>query len=385
MYNKSVLIISSEFPPGPGGIGKHAFDLARALVSKKYTVTVFASQDFSTSEENFEFNKQIQNQISFNQLERKGALTYFNRWRLINNFLKKCLPDRIIVTGRFSLWMGALIKLKYGKSANIHAFVHGSELSNKNKLFYFLTVNSLKHIENIWAVSSYTKKVIQNHVTKKNISILPNGLWPDDWGKESTVNEKVELIGDPKLLTVGQLSLRKGQVRVVKALPELLKFYPNIQYHVVGLPTIKNELLKLSRANNSNNHLTIHGRISATSMLEQFYNNSQIFIMLSENQPDGDTEGFGIAILEANYFGKPAIGAKDCGIEDAIKDGNNGRLVDGNNIAEITEALRDIMNNYAAYSIRAKNWANQHHWSVLINKFDQIENTIVEVPTNFPK
>jgi phosphatidylinositol alpha-1,6-mannosyltransferase len=279
--------------------------------------------------------------------------------------------------------MGALIKLKYGKSANIHAFVHGSELSNKNKLFYFLTLNSLKYVENIWAVSSYTKSIILTHLNNKVITILPNGIWPDDWEKESSVNEKVELNGNPKLLTVGQLSLRKGQVRVIKALPELLKFYPSIHYHMVGLPTIKNELLKLSHSNNSNTHLTIHGRISATHMLEQFYKNSQIFIMLSENQLDGATEGFGIAILEANYFGKPAIGAKGCGIEDAIEDGKNGRLVDGNNIAEITEALRDIMNNYEAYSIRAKNWANQHNWSIIINKFDQIENTTVDVPTYF--
>jgi phosphatidylinositol alpha-1,6-mannosyltransferase len=102
--------------------------------------------------------------------------------------------------------------------------------------------------------------------------------------------------------------------------------------------------------------------------------------MLSETQPDGDTEGFGIAILEANYFGKPAIGAKGCGIDDAIKDGFNGRLVDGGKPEEVAEALKDIMENYTAYSARAKKWALRHDWKILIDQFISVKD--IPVLTN---
>ena len=36
---KNILIFSSEFPPGPGGIGNHAFNLAKGLSKSKSELT----------------------------------------------------------------------------------------------------------------------------------------------------------------------------------------------------------------------------------------------------------------------------------------------------------------------------------------------------------
>ena len=36
--HKNILIFSSEFPPGPGGIGNHAFNLAKALSKVSFKV-----------------------------------------------------------------------------------------------------------------------------------------------------------------------------------------------------------------------------------------------------------------------------------------------------------------------------------------------------------
>ena len=57
---------------------------------------------------------------------------------------------------------------------------------------------------------------------------------------------------------------------------------------------------------------------------------SDVFVMLSSPTSTGDVEGFGIAIIEANALSLPSIGAKDCGIEDAleIRDGIYGILSD---------------------------------------------------------
>ena len=50
------LIVSSEFPPGPGGIGTHAFELAGGLVRQGWDVEVLTSQDYATDREVVEFN-----------------------------------------------------------------------------------------------------------------------------------------------------------------------------------------------------------------------------------------------------------------------------------------------------------------------------------------
>ena len=92
-------------------------------------------------------------------------------------------------------------------------------------------------------------------------------------------------------------------------------------------------------------------------------------MMLSENMSNGDFEGFGIAVLEANALGLPAIGSKKSGIADAIKDGFNGKLVSPHNPFEIKEAVLEILNDYEKFSIQAKQWALQFQWEYIIPKY----------------
>ena len=51
-----LLLSSSEFPPGPGGIGSHAFQVARNLLGLGWEVKVLSPQDYSTDEEIESFN-----------------------------------------------------------------------------------------------------------------------------------------------------------------------------------------------------------------------------------------------------------------------------------------------------------------------------------------
>ena len=45
MKNK-ILIISSEFPPGPGGIGNHAFNISNELTKRGYGVIINTISDY---------------------------------------------------------------------------------------------------------------------------------------------------------------------------------------------------------------------------------------------------------------------------------------------------------------------------------------------------
>ncbi len=378
--SKNIVIISSEFPPGPGGIGKHAYDLARALAWKDYDITVFTSQDYSQENEINQFRKSLPANIKLVRLIRSGWMTYLHRWTLIRQFLNDNPVELLIVSGRFPLWMGYLAKKKFGKSFPVHAFIHGSELSRKNEIHRIFTTRALATVDCIWAVSNYTRKLLYQVTKREDIRVLPNGLWFSDWPSEKQHLHHVELEGEPSLLTVGRISPRKGQHLLVKALPVLRSIYPDVHYHLVGIPTGQEILKGLVNNLQVSNAITFHGKVAKMIDLAAYYMHASVFVMLSETQADGDTEGFGIAILEANYFGKPAIGAKDCGIEDAIMDGYNGRLVDGSNPIEIAEALKDIMDNYSAYSARARKWALRHDWKLLIEHFSKVED--VPVLTN---
>ena len=52
-----LLVVSWEFPPGPGGIGTHAFEIARHLTRRGWEVRVVSPQDFAGEEEIRSFNE----------------------------------------------------------------------------------------------------------------------------------------------------------------------------------------------------------------------------------------------------------------------------------------------------------------------------------------
>ena len=55
-----VLFLSSEFPPGPGGIGRHCHQLAQGLVRRGREALVLAAQDYVSDVEIREFNARQQ-------------------------------------------------------------------------------------------------------------------------------------------------------------------------------------------------------------------------------------------------------------------------------------------------------------------------------------
>lgn len=96
---------------------------------------------------------------------------------------------------------------------------------------------------------------------------------------------------------------------------------------------------------------------------------SHIFMLLSEHLPNGDFEGFGIVVLEANALGIPAIGSRDSGIADAIVHGQTGLLVNPHQPEEIKAAIATILANYELYSSRALEWAKANQWPDVIEQY----------------
>jgi phosphatidylinositol alpha-1,6-mannosyltransferase len=91
--------------------------------------------------------------------------------------------------------------------------------------------------------------------------------------------------------------------------------------------------------------------------------------MLSNESQTGDVEGFGIAILEANAMGIPAIGSLGCGIEDAIDTSNTGFLIDTDDARSFQESIIQILNDRSRFKNNSKEWAQQHDWDRLIERY----------------
>ncbi|MDT0295728.1 glycosyltransferase family 4 protein [Mesonia ostreae] len=355
-----LLLITSEFPPQPGGIGNHAWQLAKNFAERGFQVGVITDQRSAEGKEEELFDAAQDFEVYRTPRHSPILKTYVERWRKLKQLTKKY--DVFIFSGKYSLWMGGALKIS-SQQQKI-AVLHGSELGLSSSLLKKLTLWSIRQMHEVVAVSNYTASLV-NELNLKNISVFLNGFemaLPKDIQVPKSVSKNLQLI------TVGNLSQRKGQHNVVKALPKLLKKFPQLTYHIVGIPTEAEQLITLAQELNVAEHLKIHGQVSEKKKLS-LLQDSDVFMMLSEQTDNGNVEGFGIAILEANALALPAIGAKNCGIEDAIDSGKSGVLVDPHRPQEILEALSQIEQEYAIYSLNASNWSKDFSWDQRIKPY----------------
>ena len=352
--------MTSEFPPQPGGIGNHAYHLGLYLSKNKYTVTVIADQRDIDNTEELDFDAALPFAVQRIPLRKQRWLMYFHRIAKTLPYFKQ--SHYVIATGKFSLWNVALYSLFYKRSTL--AIIHGSEVNLKVSVLQKATNWSLKRFDIIVAVSNYTKQLVRH--LKRDVQVIPNGIDLNSW--QSNTITKANLSGAPVLTTIGRVSSRKGQLQVIKLLPELVRDYPSLHYHCVGIPTEASAFLAQAEVLGVDAHVTFHGALDAAD-LRAVLLASDVFVMLSTESPTGDVEGFGIAILEANAMGIPAIGSKGCGIEDAIRPGETGFLVDLKDGIAITHAINTISSKRSTFSRNAKDWAALHDWSQIIKRY----------------
>ncbi len=369
-----VLLVTSEFPPGPGGIGNHAFSLANSLIVRGFDVEVTAVTHYVTDEQAINFDKNCNTGVRVIRFFKQGSFSHLWRMQVLRRMVRDNNYDVVLLSGLFSLWAGMILKWLYPKMHTM-AILHGSEVNPSFWPVRVITHKAILSANRLLPVSRFTFGLLPQRLRQRPYTIIPNGIEPQRMPpvKESSL-EKLD--GSPILLTVGNVTPRKGQHRVIKALPTLVECFPQIRYHVVGLPTHVDSFELLARQLKVDHLVRFHGHLKDRADLGWIYDSSTVFVILSENQPDGNVEGFGIVVLEANYYGIPVIGAKNCGIESAIKDGFNGRLVDGDQPEEIKNALMDILNHYDLYCRQAKEWAMQHDWKQISATFEQLINSI---------
>lgn len=348
----------------PGGIGNHAHSLATEFRDSDFNVTVLTEHRQQSEGDWHEFAKDNQG-INLIGIRRNFLVVFTYLARVIYSYRLVCLSHyhAVIFSGRFSVWLNGILP---GTKSII--VVHGGELKQRAvaKLLFY---NGLKRAKYIVCVSSFTRDQLLSHYKKLDASkivVINNGI-KNDWLLEKG-NRKIPDLEKLNLITVGGIHRRKGQWNVIRVLPSILRCFPDTLYSVVGLPLEKDDLVAEIAANSLTEHVVFYHAMNDREV-KDLVKTSHIFLMLSDYLANGDFEGFGIAAMEAMALGVPAIGTRNSGIADAIKDGYSGKLVDAKNTVEIANAVTEIMANYQFYSKNAKVWATGFQWRHKIREY----------------
>jgi phosphatidylinositol alpha-1,6-mannosyltransferase len=159
------------------------------------------------------------------------------------------------------------------------------------------------------------------------------------------IRQQHNLGASPVLLTVGRMQRRKGQDMVIRALPHIAHATPQIRYVIVGTGEELASLQALAQSVGVTERVIFAGNVPDQE-LAAYYAACDLFIM-PNRQIDSDIEGFGIVFLEAGAAGKPVIGGRSGGTDDAIVHGVTGLRVDGTNVEAIAAAVLSLLTDTA--------------------------------------
>ncbi|MEK7453074.1 MAG: glycosyltransferase [Patescibacteria group bacterium] len=231
----------------------------------------------------------------------------------------------------------------------------------RNNIFFKPFIKYLIHKARIWdrssservdlwiANSSVTKERIKKYYKKDSVVVYPPV-------KHLICNNDKLKIQD-YFLVVSRLSPYKKIDLIIEAFNEL-----NLPLVIVGGGRDKKRLQRLSGKN------IIFTDFISDSELACYYKNCKAFVMAQE-------EDFGIAPIEAMYFGKPVLAYKRGGAEEWLKEGINGEFFKEQSVDSLISGVIKINENILKYDKNdIRNKAEEFSFQIFKDKIESIVN-----------
>lgn len=320
------------------------------------------------------------NYIDYDFLSKADLLPYSPLNFSKNVFLVRGRMKTASIVHSFDVWPFAVYAYLANFGFNKPLFISSVgtySLPPKSGFKGYLMRKAYAKSKKIFCISNYTQKVIQERGAKGYMEVVRWGTSTlSQINKEEietfSRNFKVNLNQGPIVLTVGQIKHRKGQLDTLKAIKILRNKYPDILYITVGSTadqTYVGSMREYAKENNLDDNFLIANTQKTDRELAFFYNTCDIFAMNSNNEGD-HFEGFGLVFLEAAQFGKPAVGSRGCGIEDAIEDGKTGFLTNQGDAADIAEKMDKLFSgNTKKFGEVARSRAKEFTWEKTVDQY----------------
>lgn len=170
---------------------------------------------------------------------------------------------------------------------------------------------------------------------------LPVGL---DISKYQYREAAVPTDGKIKILTIARLVEKKGLEYSIRAVARLVRTYPQLQYLIAGHGPLKASLTALCT------DLGVTQNVRFLDWMDQdevraLYRDSHIFVLASVTAANGDKEGQGLVLQEAQATGLPVISTWHNGIPDGVLVDRSGFLVAEKDVDGLAQKLDYLIQN----------------------------------------
>lgn len=346
-----ILIISAHFYPLKGGTPTHTENLCSELSKLGYEVLLVTEDNECSDMDEHDASRNYQVQRLKTSKRFRGDLFFPLLVGLrINKIIKEFYPDVInISTGNY-VPLG--LKLSKKQKVPIIYTVHNVppeeytlniskniRVNETVKKYYFKLIRLVAkacmrfgRYDTIISGSERTKvRLMEAGANPENITVI-------NYGTQIPVQKNKIRSDSYNVVTVAGIIEHKGQLEIVKAIPEIITICPKAHFYLVG--PVRSEaylqkILEMIDELSISNSVTVTREVTSEE-LENYYQLADVYLQPSYQ------EGFCLALLDALSYGIPVIGTPVGAIPEMI--GNNrGVLLTSPSKDEIVSSVISLL------------------------------------------
>ena len=359
-----VLMLAWEFPPNiVGGLGRHSYNLVKALNSLgihvelflprgKYTIIPGVDYIILPEEIKFSVYSNVHN-LSVAYLDLLERVRAYTDAAVMSALTKDF--DIIHANDWLTALAGIKIKELAGKKliVTIHSTEYTRTIGHPWKFIEDIERMAVQKADVVVTVSEYSKNMISRlyNISPDKIKVIYNAIDQNEYSKHR-LNANSKLV-----LYVGRLSPQKGVDHLIRAFKLVSENDKDAILGIAGEGPELGKLIDLTIDLDLQGRVIFFGRVSEEE-LHLLYSIASVFVMPSVSEP------FGITALEAIASRVPTIISIESGVSEVVNNTFKVNFWDSYQMADIIlgilnyNGVGDELSKNASAEIKKLTWEN---------------------------
>jgi len=374
--DRKILLVTNDLGPRSGGIETFILGLLAKLNGKQ--IAIYTSSQVG----DLEFDKEL--------MDKYGLIIYRDRSKVLLPSIRTIRAVKVVMRKHNceTIWFGAAAplalmapSLRKAGAKRIVALTHGHEVWwAKIPIFKAALRRIGNSSDALTYLGSFTKSAIAGSIGEKCkfVQVSP-GISTDFFRpgpKPEDLIAKYKIGNRPTLICVGRLVHRKGQDKLIQAMPAIKAAIPGALLLLIGSGPREEYLRKLIVKYGLESDVILLGRV-AYDQLPKHFLLGDVFVGPSRSRLAGlEVEGLGIVYLEASSCGIPVIAGDSGGAPDAVLKGRTGLIIDSTSIEEISGACIKLLSSpklAEELGAKGRNWVvEEWNWDLWGKKFAEL-------------
>lgn len=199
------------------------------------------------------------------------------------------------------------------------------------------------------------------------VGVEEKKFFPLDVEEKNLLRKKLGFSPKQKIiLCVGELLSNKNQQMIIRAMPKIIEYDPNIILLLAGNGPRKEELETLIESLSLQKNIKMLGYVTN---IHEYHKISDLLVSCSIR------EGLGLNAIESLMVGNPVVLTDNRGHRELIDEGHNGYLIPINDVEQMTEKIIETLSSHTEYkkmSDNAKEFSAQYGVKLVKKELQEI-------------